>query len=359
MSDLRQRGFVTWVVRVNRFVALFVIALSAVVASVAQSSPDYRLRLGWPTANHAYANGEGLEAFIQPTVSGEVESGLFGCVRTGGNQFHEALDLMPISRDRRGEATDEVYAVLGGVVRHVNPRAGASSYGRYVVIEHVGTAPSIYTLYAHLAEVDPAIQVGAGVTTSQVIGIMGRSAGGYTIPKDRAHVHFEMGLRLTDGFQRWYDWKKFGSKNQHGVWNGMNLVGFDPLAFYNAFRAQQVDTFDDYLRGLKPAVKVRVAARRTPDFVERYPSLRVGPTPPGTPAGWEVSFDRFGLPFAWRQLRAEDLKGFKRDEVRVTWTDEDELKVCRCKDLVRTRRGQPVPDRDLQTSLQLLFGLRR
>ncbi len=332
--------------------------MSCALAARAQE-PDYRLRLAWPTANHAYAEGAELERFIQPTVSGEVESGLFGCVRTSGNQFHEALDLMPIARDAQGEATDEVFAVLGGVVRHVNERPGLSSYGRYVVIEHVGTEPAVYTLYAHLARVDPAIEAGAGVRTAQVLGVMGRSAGGYTIPRERAHVHFEMGVRLTDDFQSWYDWKKFGSKNDHGVWNGMNLAGFDPLAFYDAFRAHRVNTFGEHLRNLPPAVKVRVATSRTPDFVQRYPALRTGEAFSGETAGWEVTFDRFGLPFAWQELGAADVADYKRDEVRIVWTDDEMLAACRCKDLVRRRRGQPVPDRDLQTALQLLFGIRR
>ena len=32
----------------------------------------------------------------------------------GGARFHEGLDLYPIDRDRRGEPTDAVYAVLPG-----------------------------------------------------------------------------------------------------------------------------------------------------------------------------------------------------------------------------------------------------
>lgn len=330
--------------------------LTAVLA--AQTDAE-RLRLAWPTANHAYANGEPLEAYIQPTVSGLVESGLFGCVRSSGNQFHEALDLMPIERDRRGEATDLVYTVLEGVVRHINPRAGASSYGRYVVIEHDTVSPAIYTLYAHLASVDSGIAVGRRVNTAQVIGVMGRSAGGYTIPKDRAHVHFEMGVRMTDQFQDWYDWKKFGSRNDHGLWNGMNLVGFDPKAFYDAFRAQEVNTFDEFLRASKPAVTVRVATTVTPDFVLRYPSLQVTNSTPLPVAGWEVTFDRFGLPFAWRPLEQAEVEGYRSLEAQVVWTDDDLLKSCRCKDLVRYRSGKPQPDRDLQTALQLLFGIRR
>lgn len=358
MRELRSRWFPAQLGGVLRRITVFVGFLWVSVLAVGQGA-DERLRLGWPTANHAYARGEGLEHFIQPTVSGEVESGLFGCVRTSGTQFHEALDLMPIERDARGEATDLVYAVLDGVVRHVNHKAGLSSYGRYVVLEHVDTKPTIYTLYAHLASVDPAIQPGVRVSTAQALGVMGRSAGGYTIPKERAHVHFEMGVRLTDRFQNWYDWKKFGSKNDHGLWNGMNLVGFNPLDFYNAFRARDVDTFDDFLHQMKPAVTVRVATTATPDFILRYPSLQVGNSTPLRVAGWEVSFNRFGLPFSWRVLGAAEVKGYRKLEARVIWTDDELLKSCRCKKLVRRRGGKAVPDRDLQTNLQLLFGIRR
>ena len=62
----------------------------------------------WPTPNPAFQNGKPIEAYVQATVSGRVESGLFGCVRNGGSRFHEGLDLYPIKRDGRGEAVDPV-----------------------------------------------------------------------------------------------------------------------------------------------------------------------------------------------------------------------------------------------------------
>ena len=184
----------------------------------------------WPTPNPAFQNGKPVEAYVQPTVSGRVESGLFGCVRNGGSRFHEGLDLYPIGRDVRGEAVDPVYAVLPGRVVHASRNSGYSSYGRYVVIEHDQETPAYHTLYAHLASVADAITLGARVEAGSVLGIMGRSAT-YTIPSSRAHVHFEIGFRLTDDFEKWYTDQKFDSKNRHGMWNGMNLVSVDPLAF--------------------------------------------------------------------------------------------------------------------------------
>ena len=317
-----------------------------------------RIEIAWPTVNPAYAQNRPLEEFVQPTESGEVTSGLFGCVRTNGNQFHEGLDLTPVARDRRGEATDDIFAVLPGIVRHVSRRAGNSSYGRYVVLEHPDQSPAVYTLYAHLSAIADGLQPGDTVERSQVIGTMGRSAGGYTIPRDRAHLHFEIGLRLSDDFQAWYDWKKFGSRNEHGLWNGMNLVGIDALEFYSLFRDRRVDNFADYFRQLPEAVRLRIATNRVPDFIRRYPVLRVGEIPEEPTAGWEVAFNGFGVPFSWRALVPSEVDGYKPNEVRIVATDDAVLRACRCKDLTRKVRGRLQPDDDLQAALQLLFGLR-
>ena len=160
-----------------------------------------RLDIAWPTPNPAFAEGKGIGAFLQPTASGEPESGGFGCVRSAGTQFHEGIDLKPVRRDARGEPADEVYAVMDGVVRYINNRVGESNYGRYLVLEHPGTAPAVYTLYAHLARIAPGIAPGVTVRRGQTIGIMGRSEGGAVIPRDRAHLHFEIGLMVTRDFQ--------------------------------------------------------------------------------------------------------------------------------------------------------------
>lgn len=313
----------------------------------------------WPTPNTAYFDGKPYTDFIQPTASGEPDSGLFGCIRSGGRQFHEGLDLKPVSRDRVGEPKDPVAVVLPGVVRHINRTAGDSSYGRYIVVEHVGLTPSVITLYAHLSAIAPGLKAGDTVARGQTIGTMGRSASGYAIPRDRAHLHFETALWLSRDFQSWYNWKKFGSRNEHGVWNGMNIVGFDPLDFYNALRSRAVDDFDQYLARQKPAVRVRISTKVIPDFIERYPSLRRRDFPPPEQfAGWEVVFNDMGLPFSWTPLTAMELVGFKPNEVRAEPVDPA-VKLPRCKSLVFKKRGRYAIGSDLEPTLQLLFGLRR
>lgn len=285
-----------------------------------------RLELEWPTPNTAYDDGQPIEAYIQPTVSGVTTSGLFGCVRSSGYQFHEGIDLKPVAVRDHGEATDEVFATMDGVVRHVARKAGQSSYGRYIVLEHPGATPACYSLYAHLSSIPVGLKVGDMVKRGDVIAIMGRSAGGYAIPKDRAHLHFELGLMATRDFQSWYNRQKFGSPNLHDDWNGMNLMGFDPRDFFDQFRAKRVDDIGEYLAQLPVAVKVRVSVGRTPDFAVRYPSLVKGELPPGSlVAGWEIDCYWTGLPLALRPLSAVEMVGQRSGTVRIVEVNHEEV----------------------------------
>jgi murein DD-endopeptidase MepM/ murein hydrolase activator NlpD len=333
---------------------VFVFVLSAISAVSARD----RLELAWPTPNKAWEEGRSIEAFIQPTVSREPASGCFGCVRDNGFQFHEGIDLEPVARDARGEPVDEVYAVLPGVVRHVNTKVGDSSYGRYIVIEHTDTAPAVYSLYAHLARILPGIAPGTRVERRQAIAIMGHSAGGYAIPRDRAHLHFEMGVMVTREFPSWYLWKKFGSPNEHGVWNGMNLMGFDPLDFFNRWQARQVADFQDYFGQMKAQVRLRIATQKVPDFIQRYPSLLKAPLPAGPVAGWEIECDWTGLPFSWRPLAAAEIAGMANNRVSILEVDHTSVVQHRAKVLARPRGSGYVVGHDLQSVLQQLFGLR-
>lgn len=317
-----------------------------------------RVEISWPTPSTAYLEGKPTEAFIQATASGVEESGLYGCVRSGGGQFHEGIDIKPVKRDRRGEPADPIFAAMGGVVRYISRQPGNSSYGRYIVIEHPQQSPAVYTLYAHLASVEAGLKVGDTVERDQVIALMGRSASGYAIPRDRAHLHFEIGLWLTRDFQGWYNWKKFGSANEHRFFNGMNLAGINALDFYDKLRARRVETFQQYFAQLTPAVRLRIATKKVPDFIERYPALLTKPIPPDGVGGWELVLNEMGVPFGWTPLTPMELIGLAPNEIRVIEADEALLKRFRCKSLVFTKRGKPAIGKDLETLLQLLFGFR-
>ena len=325
-----------------------------ILAFVAAVPASARLQLAWPTPNTAYIEGRPIEDYVQPTVSGETESGLFGSVRSNGTKFHEGLDLFPLKRDATGEAADPVFAVMDGVVRHVNLRPGDSSYGRYIVIEHTGATPAFCSLYAHLRSID--VRVGDSVSRGQTLGVMGRSAGGYAIPKDRAHVHLEMALLMTADFQRWYERKKFGSPNHHGNYNGMNLMGVDPKDFFDEFRAKRINDFGEYLARQRVAVRVRVGSRKIPDFATRYPSLVTAPVPVGELTGWEIDMLWTGLPVSMRPLGTEEAGNLRPGVVEVSKVDVDLVEKQRAIRLVRLRGKNWVPSRDLDDVLSKLFG---
>jgi hypothetical protein len=105
-------------------------------------------------------------------------------------------------------------------------------------------------------------------------------------------------------------------------------------------------------------VTLRIATTRVPDFIRRYPSLLRRPID-GLVAGWEVACNATGLPFAWTPLSAGDVRGLSPNEVRIVSADASALRASRCKQLVKPRRGGYLPGSDLQTMLQLVFGLRK
>ncbi len=333
-----------------------VVVFAAALCGGALDAQPEKLNPAWPTPNTAFMEGKGIETFIQPTASGVLESGLYGGTREGGRRFHEGIDLKPLRRDKRGEPLDAIFAVLPGVVRHINVIPGNSNYGRYIVIEHTDFEPAVYSLYAHLSAVEPGLRAGSTVARGQRIATMGRSSDVIAIPKDRAHLHLELGVRMTDNFQPWYDAQKFGSKNTHGLWNGMNLMGFDPLDFFQKWRAGAVADFQEYFARMKPAVRVRYLTRDVPDFVRRYPSLLTKTIPTDGISGWDISFNETGIPFAWTPLGLLEIIGGYKGEVRVLSKDDALLKAWRCKSLVLMQRGVAVPGRDLRVVLGLLFG---
>ena len=106
-----------------------------------------------PTANHALFEKGGEERFFVGTVGKPWTTGTFGCVRTGGWQMHEGLDIRCLQRDKHGEPTDPVLATADGTVAYISTRPSLSNYGNYLVLRHQVEGLEIYSLYAHLREI--------------------------------------------------------------------------------------------------------------------------------------------------------------------------------------------------------------
>lgn len=310
----------------------------------------------WPLPGTAFEEKEPTSSFVQPTAAGTPESALFGCVRNSGNRFHEAIDLAPVLPRKYGRATDPVTTVYGGRVAHINRVSGNSSYGRYVVVEHISLEPAIYSLYAHLASVSDSLAVGDPVKAGDKLGILGRSAGGYTIPRSRAHLHLEIGLRLSDDFESWYQRNRYSSPNLHGNYNGMNLLGLDPLDFYSAFRDGRAETLLQYIEQVPPAIMLHIRTQRYPDFLERYPQLKLDGCGESQRAGWEVILSGWGFPLSLRPLREAELRGVRSPgDISIVAASRSQIDTYACRDITIDRNGQLFLGRGGRMVLELLF----
>jgi murein DD-endopeptidase MepM/ murein hydrolase activator NlpD len=259
------------------------------------------MELFWPTPNPAYLEGKEAEAYLQPTASGRLESARYGCTRNNGRVFHEGLDLKPIQHDAKGRSTDPVCSISSGTVAHINHQSGKSNYGRYVVIRHQSEGMEWCSLYAHLRSIPDHLRTGQSVRGGDIIGIMGNSSSSIRIPEYRAHLHLEIGMILNRHFDRWYARKGFESPNEHGPWNGMNVVGVDPERFFRFFLDHPDAAFSDFFNREKTAMVTEIHFSKTPDFLLRNPGcLLDGSTPQ---AGWyRVGWTWYGLPIRWESL---------------------------------------------------------
>jgi murein DD-endopeptidase MepM/ murein hydrolase activator NlpD len=334
-----------------KFICLFLVATLALMSSTLAS-------LVWPTPNTAFRDGKSIEAFIQSTASGNIESGLFGCVRNEGQRFHEAIDLSPIRRDAAGEATDPIFSILAGKVAYINNVSSQSSYGRYIIIQHNEEALPFHSLYAHMAQIDSSLKVGHAVKKGMVLGVMGRSAGGYHIPKTRAHLHFEVGLKLSDDFQVWYDRQQIKTKNHHGNWNGMNLVSVDPLAFFRAVQVGDVEDFNEFIKKRPVVANLRIFTNKVPDFIKRYPALVVGSYDREKLVAWDIAFTDFGLPMQWTPQFTKNKIKIQEGTVSILSYAPDRLRRQSCNRVLEIKEGRATLSSQTLATVQKLFGFK-
>ena len=278
----------------------------------------------WPTPNPAFANGKSIVDFVQATGSGNPSSGLYGLVRNKGKKFHEGLDLYGIKFDTKKVVLDSIFAVLPGKVVHINEDSSKSRYGIYVVLLHKEGGFNFYSLYAHLDSIDHKLRLNHSIREGARLGRMGNSSGGYTIPKSRAHLHFEIGIQLSDNFQSWFKSQSYETKNWHKNWNGMNLLGVDPLDFYRSIRKNQSVDFKSYLESLPHILAIKVRSNAMPFFIQNNPCfLEANGLSKSDIAGWEVTFARFGIPIHWKALGESELSLPDGVDIKLTRYNPD------------------------------------
>jgi len=292
-----------------------------------------------PTANRALFDKGGQERFFVGTVGKPWTSGCFGCVRTEGWQMHEGLDIRCLQRDKRGEPTDPVMATADGTVAYINNRPSLSNYGNYLLVRHDIGGMEIYSSYAHLREIRPGLKIGDAVKAGEVIATMGRTANTREgISKERAHVHFELDLLVNERFPAWYKRTFPTQRNDHGMWNGLNLIGLDPRLVL--LQQRQVGAKFDLLHFIQNQTELcRVTVRDT-DFawLKRYSALVI-PNPKAAAkgvAGYEVALNYNALPFELIPRTASEIKG--KTKFRLLSVNAAEYRKNPCRRLV-TQRG--------------------
>jgi murein DD-endopeptidase MepM/ murein hydrolase activator NlpD len=293
-----------------------------------------------PSPNRAIFKDHGEEEYFVPTPGKDWASGTFGCVRSDGHQFHEGLDIKCTQRDRHGEPTDSVFAAAGGRVAYINETPGLSNYGKYVILEHEIDGMPIFTTYAHLSAFASGLKVGEKVQQGQPIATMGRTSNTRQgITKDRAHVHFEIDLRLNDRFAAWHKEKFPGQRNDHGNWNGRNMAGVDPrLALLDQQRLGSRFSLVDFIRARAELCRVLVRQPHFPWIKTYGPLVKRNPIAEKEGiAGYEIALDYTGLPF---QLipRAKSEIG-PGPKVQLLSVKDAEATAHACRKLVTKRSG--------------------
>ena len=292
-----------------------------------------------PTANHALFDSGGEEKFFVGTVGKSWTSGCFGCVRSDGWQMHEGLDIRCLQRDKRGEPTDPVLATADGIVAYINTRSSLSNYGKYVVMRHRIDGLEICSLYAHLSRVRDGLKVGQGVKAGETIATMGRTTNTRErISKDRAHVHFELNLLVNDRFSGWFKKTSPKERNDHGDWNGQNMLGLDPRRVLLAAH-EQGDRFSllDFLRGQTELCRVLVRKTDFP-WLKRYaPLVRSNSVAEKEGiAGYELALNFNGIPYELIPRAESEMKG--KGKYQLLSVNEAEYRKNPCRKLV-TQKG--------------------
>jgi murein DD-endopeptidase MepM/ murein hydrolase activator NlpD len=287
----------------------------------------------FPTANHALFEVGGSEKFFVPTAPDKPwTTGSFGCVRTDGRQMHEGLDIRCLQRDKHGEPADPVMATADGTVVYFNTKPSLSNYGNYIVVRHIVEGIEIYSLYAHLREIQPGLKIGQQVKAGEVIAIMGRTSNtSETITKDRAHLHFELNIFVNEGFASWYKQTFPKQRNDHGIWNGQNLNGLDPREILIA-EHNPVTKFSllNFIRSQTGLCRVLVRATNFP-YLKRYPMLVLrNPTVEKEgAAGYEIALNYNGIAFTLMPRAASEIRGKARFQLLSVNEAEEKNNPCR------------------------------
>jgi hypothetical protein len=151
------------------------------------------------------------------------------------------------------------------------------------------------------------------------------------ISKERAHLHFEIALFVSDRFPTWYKLHHPGQKNDHGDWNGQNLLGLSPSKLFLAQKRLGAKfSLLEHIRGQTELCRVFI---RATDFnwLRRHPLLiRDNPIAKAEGiSGYELSLNYNGVPFELTPRAAGEVRGDAKWQLLSVNQPEFERAGCR------------------------------
>lgn len=295
----------------RKFCSIGAITVTLWISSVIVCKAQFkRLELVLPTLNRAIFGPDASRFYMYTNRSFEGrqskpwQGGQYGYVRnpkrtdTGlvYTKFHEGVDIKPIERSPNGNPLDTVRSIASGRVIHTSKSAGASNYGRYIVIGHDWGYGKFYSLYAHLSTIS--CHVGQPVRPGTGIGTLGYTGAG--IDRTRAHLHLELNLMISRNFQKWYS-KHYVAPNRHGLYNGINLAGIDISGLYKAHQRDPSITIPQFIASIKTYWKLLIPNRgSSPLILKSYPWLARDMAEAINNPSWEISMSSSGIPLEIR-----------------------------------------------------------
>ncbi len=287
--------------------------LLLILLSICQLSPGQThgekpsFNLGLPTDNAAIFSRDPSKFYMYTYRSFEGVSshpwtaGRYGFVRNQRRtshgiiftRFHEGIDIRPAHRDKNNQPLDDIRSLADGVVAYANKVSGRSNYGNYIVVRHDWGDGPFFSLYAHLRSIS--VKKGDPVKGGSLLGKLGYTGAG--INRERAHVHVEFAMMLSERFETWYK-KYFTSPNHHNIHSGLNLSGMDIAGLFHSHKANPSLTLPEFIRMAGAYYKVAIPSRNLQPLpiTKRYPWLERGRDPGEFPAAWEITLSSSGLP---------------------------------------------------------------
>ena len=310
-----------------------------------------------PTPNRAIFTAGAEEKYFAPTPGKTWLAGTFGCVRSDGHQLHEGIDILWTRRDKRGEPADPVVAAADGTVAYVNRKPSLSNYGNYVILRHRIEGLEICTLYAHLATISDGLDKGDRVVAGAVLGLMGRTTNTKTrIAAERAHLHFEIAFVASERYAAWHAANLKELRNDHGNWNGRNLLGLDPRAVLLRQRAEgERFSLVRLVQSQPELCRVLVRQADFPFARAHRPLVRANPASEREGvAAHEIALNFNGIPCEIIPRAPSEAKGYAA-KVHLLSVNDAEQRARGCRKFLVAKGGKWELTPEARQHLDLLF----